>query len=546
MIRKTSFVLLLVIIGLVHSPGVVMAEERRARELLVTIILSEGAARDEAVSEISKHGDQVIKTVVESWRVGEVFTFSTTGDNVAVALLKVPGGFKNIATGELFHPPADPVVSRPPRKLRKKLKAVVDFLDLESPDPAARIATVQKMGLSRDTKFIPILRGRINKQTDPIVEGAFREAVSMLLLTGGTEEEQLEAVVLLGDLKSYPARDLIGEFKTKNETVGGEKGEAAATAAAAALRKIDAHQSRVDFFGTLFRGLSLGSVLLLVAYGLAITFGLMGIINMAHGEFIAIGGYTVYLVQGFFERTYGAGTTAYESYFLWALPASFLTAAILGIFLERGVIRFLYKRPLESLLATWGVSMVMQQFFRFQFGAANVAVSSPDWLSGSYNMAGVTMSYSRIFVIGFALVVIAVTWLLLSKTNWGLHVRATMQNRAMASCLGVRSTRVNLLTFAFGSGLAGLGGAFLSQIGNVGPSMGQTYIVDSFMVVVIGGVGNLIGTAVSSLGIGMVDQTLQPLLGPVMGKISVLFGIILFLQFKPGGLFPARSRSLDD
>ena len=283
-----------------------------------------------------------------------------------------------------------------------------------------------------------------------------------------------------------------------------------------------------------------------VAYGLAITFGLMGIINMAHGEFIAIGGYTVFVVQNWFADTYGVGTTGYESYFLWAIPIAFLTAACFGALLEIGVIRFLYKRPLESLLATWGVSMLIRQGLRMKFGSANVMVDAPQWLSGNISVGDVTMPYARLFVIGFAVVVVFITWFILRRTKIGLHIRATMQNRQMASSLGIPAKRVNLFTFAFGSGLAGLAGAFLSQIGNVGPEMGQTYIVDSFMVVVIGGVGNLLGAAISSMGIGMFDQGLQPILGPVLGKVLVLIAIILFLQWRPGGLFPSRSRSLDD
>jgi len=360
------------------------------------------------------------------------------------------------------------------------------------------------------------------------------------LLKNGSSEEQLDAVKALGDGAFFPARDFIETLS--NETEDEELKKACATA----LKKIDSEQKRVEFYGSVVRGLSTGSVLLLVSYGLAITFGLMGVINMAHGEFIAIGGYTVYVVQGLFASWFGVGSSGYEWYFVCALPMAFLVSGFFGILLERGVIQFLYRRPLESLLATWGISMIFQQLIRLKFGAANVSVSSPQWLFGSFEAGGVSMSYNRLFLIAFALFVIFATWLLLNKTSWGLHVRATMQNRLMASSLGIKSARVNMMTFAYGSGLAGLAGAFLSQIGNVGPSMGQTYIVDSFMVVVVGGVGNLLGAAISSMGIGMVDQMLQPILGPVIGKISVLLGIILFLQLKPGGLFPSRSRSLDD
>jgi urea transport system permease protein len=210
------------------------------------------------------------------------------------------------------------------------------------------------------------------------------------------------------------------------------------------------------------------------------------------------------------------------------------------------VIRFLYRRVLESLLATWGVSLIMQQLFRLVFGANNVQVNSPSWLLGNFTVSDVILGYNRIFVIAFAILIVAGTWMLLTKTPLGLFIRAVIQDRDMAACMGVPTERVNMLTFAFGSGLAGLAGAFLSQIGNVGPSLGQSYIIDSFMTVVVGGVGSIAGTVVSAVGIGCSDQVLQQVLGsPVLGKIMVLVVIILFLQWKPGGFFPTRSRSLD-
>jgi urea transport system permease protein len=267
---------------------------------------------------------------------------------------------------------------------------------------------------------------------------------------------------------------------------------------------------------------------------------------MAHGEFVAIGGYTTYMVQTFFINTWGLSSEAFGWYFVISLPLSFLLAAAIGLLLEKTVIRFLYRRPLESLLCTWGISMVMQQGFRLIFGAANVQVNNPSWLMGNLSLGGFSMSYTRLFIMFIALLVVVLTWLLLRKTNLGLHIRAVMQNRGMASSLGIPVARVNSMTFALGCGLAALGGSVLSQIGNVGPLMGQQYIVDSFMVVVIGSVGNLLGAGISAMGIGLVDQLLQPSLGPVMGKITVFFVIILFLQWRPGGLFPTRSRSLED
>jgi urea transport system permease protein len=251
------------------------------------------------------------------------------------------------------------------------------------------------------------------------------------------------------------------------------------------------------------------------------------------------------VTQNVFKGFSASNPNIFNYYFIPALAVSFVVAAIVGLILERTIIRFLYKRPLESLLATWGVSLVLQQVFRHIFGAANVQVSSPNWMSGSFVVDDVLLAYNRIFVIGFALFIVFMTYWLLTRTSLGLQIRAVMQNRTMASALGVRTDRVNMMTFAFGSGLAGMAGACLSQIGNVGPSLGQSYIVDCFMVVVLGGVGNLIGTVSASLGIGVTDQILQPWLGAVLGKITVLAAIILFLQWRPAGLFVTRTRSLE-
>lgn len=515
-----------------------MADDGEARRLLAQLIITEGEEQAQVVTELYDYGDPIIKDVIAGWRVGEVSLYEQDGQTLAL-LKRGEGTYEEISSGATIDPGGEEKVARASRRLRKKLRRVVDFLDLSSRDPAERINAVEKLGLSQKAEYVEVLRERLPRQTDEGVKEAFIEALNISLLKNGTAEERLQAVKDLGESGSYPARDFIEAIRT------GEESEELIQASGVALEKIDSEQKRREFFATIVRGLSTGSVLLLVSYGLAITFGLMGVINMAHGEFIAIGGYTAYVVQGWFAAIFGVGSPGYEWYFVVALPLAFMTSALGGVLLERGVIQFLYRRPLESLLATWGISMMLQQVIRLKFGAANVAVASPQWLSGGASAFGIDLSYNRLLLIVFAFLVILVTWLLLNKTNWGLHVRATMQNRQMASSLGIRSTRVNMMTFAYGSGLAGIAGAFLSQIGNVGPEMGQTYIVDSFMVVVVGGVGNLLGAAVSSFGIGMADQAFQHL-GPVMGKITVLFSIILFLQFKPGGIFPSRSRSLDE
>jgi urea transport system permease protein len=438
--------------------------------------------------------------------------------------------------------------------LRGAMKAVLDLLALASPDREKRIQAINTLGMNQEAEKLPALLAVQKTEKDSKVKRAFTEAVALIQLKDEDPKVQVAAVETLGKMGSIPSRDFLTALEKES------KAREVIAAAKAAQKRIASHITAVNFWGTAFRGLSLGSVLLVVALGLAITFGLMGVINMAHGEVMAVGAYTTYMVQNIF----GAGLalapfgipinipglnpsgTPSDFYFIVALPIAFLSAALVGIALERGVIRFLYRRPLESLLATWGVSLVLQQLFRMIFGANNVQVYSPSFLSGNWTVGDVILGWNRVFVIGFAVLIVVGTHLILTRTSLGLLIRAVMQNRQMAACMGVKTERVNMLTFGLGSGLAGLAGAFLSQIGNVGPSLGQSYIVDCFMTVVVGGVGNIIGTVISALGIGLADQSLQQLLGnPVLGKILVLGGIILFLQWKPAGLFVTKSRSLE-
>jgi urea transport system permease protein len=292
-----------------------------------------------------------------------------------------------------------------------------------------------------------------------------------------------------------------------------------------------------------FTGISLGSVLLLVALGLAITYGLMGVINMAHGELMMIGAYTTYVVQNLF-RTYLPG--AFDAYVLAAIPAAFVVSAAVGAVLERGVIRFLYGRPLETLLATWGISLMLQQTVRSTFGAQNVPVENPRWLSGGVElMSNLVLPFNRIAIIVFAVVVLAGVAVLIARTRFGLFIRGVTQNRRMASCVGVDTARVDMLAFSFGAGIAGLGGVARSQIGNVGPDLGQAYIVDSFLVVVLGGVGQLAGTVVAGLGLGVLNKLLEGAAGAVLAKIAVLVFIVIFIQRRPSGLFAMKGRSAE-
>jgi urea transport system permease protein len=310
-----------------------------------------------------------------------------------------------------------------------------------------------------------------------------------------------------------------------------------------AITEVEGRLAWGERLGVLFTGISLGSILLLVALGLAITYGLMGVINMAHGELMMIGAYTTWGVQNLF-RHFAPGL--FDAYIVLAIPASFFVAAGVGAILERGVIRFLYGRPLETLLATWGISLVLMQLVRSVFGAQNVEVENASWMSGGVAVtANLTLPYNRLAIIAFAALVLVGTYLLISRTRLGLFVRGVTQNRRMASCTGINTTRIDTLAFSLGAGIAGMAGCALSQVGNVGPDLGQSYIVDSFMVVVLGGVGQLAGTVLAALGLGMMNKVLEGVAGAVLAKIFVLIFIVVFIQKRPQGLFALKGRSAE-
>jgi urea transport system permease protein len=554
--------------------------DEAVRQTLVRAILSTGTEQQKLLGALAQSGSKLAHDVLIAWTREEVYLYSSPdGSRVPVLLedqqdaagraraIRIDNGqpVRDAQGRDLRFDSGTIDSADTDMRLRSAIQQTLDALALTDPDPDARRAAALKLGNSQKKAYVAVLEARRPREPDASVRKAIDEAVAMLRLDDSDAAVQLAAIRRLTELNSLGSLDRLQRL-AGSPAAPPDVGRAAGAAFIALQRHIE----RVNFFGTIFRGASLGSILLVVALGLAITFGLMGIINMAHGEMIAVGAYTCYVIQNlfgtgfgfsialpfsFFGKPLGFGFTLpglnatgwfYQSYFIFALPLSFFAAALAGLVVERTVIQFLYRRPLESLLATWGVSLVMQQCFRMVFGANNVQVNSPSWLLGHFTIDDVSFGYNRVFVIVFAVIIVLGTWLLLTKTRLGLLIRSVMQNRDMASCLGVRTERVNMMTFAFGSGLAGLAGAFLSQIGNVGPSLGQSYIVDSFMVVVVGGVGSIVGTVCSAVGIGTADQVLQQVMGsPVLGKIIVLAAIILFLQWKPGGLFTTRNRSLD-
>ncbi|MEY5027048.1 MAG: hypothetical protein RLZZ244_2576 [Verrucomicrobiota bacterium] len=551
--RKFQFLLLLCTLLLLP-----FGARGAGRETLVGLLLLEDvAAQQEGIRGLVGVEDPWVREVLSAWRQGAVHVLTEGEARIPVLLdpeFEVGGeGYVTlVSTGKrLMGGGGAPLKVASDRlealetnpKLRKAIKATLDLGALGAKEPRVRLEAARKLGEEQSLDYLSFFETALKQEKDGGVRRALEESIAITRLASEEYEARLRAVTDLGRLRSIAGlsflQKLPGEAGALEETRRSEF----LRNVQVAIRDIERYVAAGNTVGTGFRGLSLAAVLLVAALGLAITFGLMGIINMAHGELMMVGAYGAYMTQGAFQRWFGESGLNY--YFPFGILFSFGLAALVGLVLERGIVRFLYRRPLESMLATWGVSLLLQQVYRDLFGAANVQVSSPGWLSGSFVVCDVLFAYNRIFVIGFAVLTVGGTWALLTRTNLGLQVRAVMQNRGMAAALGVRTDRVNMLTFALGSGLAGVAGACLSQIGNVGPSLGQSYIVDCFMVVVLGGVGSLVGTVLAALGIGVCDQILQPWLGAVLGKITVLVAIILFLQWNPSGFFAPKSRSLE-
>jgi urea transport system permease protein len=425
--------------------------------------------------------------------------------------------------------------------LRRALRTTVARFSLSSPDTAVRLAAVDDMSRSLDDATVALLRQRLAVETNSGVRKEISTGLALAALDGSDSKARLDAVATLKQSVSQDVRNrlalLIGKSSDGSFT---EKDEKVRRAAAAAVRTIDGWRTFYSSIQTLFFGLSVGSVLVLIAIGLAITFGVMGVINMAHGELMMLGAYTTYVVQTAMPGHIGISILA-------AIPAAFIVAGLTGVLLERTIIRFLYGRPLETLLATFGVSLILQQSVRSIFSALNRSVVTPDWMSGSLRLNdALEITYNRLYIVIFTLIVFALIQLVLKRTRLGLDIRAVSQNRAMAKAMGIRTEWVDAMTFGLGSGIAGVAGVALSQLTNVGPDLGQSYIIDSFMVVVFGGVGNLWGSLIGGTSMGVVNQLLEPWVGAVLAKIFVLVALILFIQAKPRGLFPQRGRAAED
>lgn len=460
-------------------------------------------------------------------KVAAISALVAEGDPAAIAVLQRFAGGEVEVGGQKVEVMIN-------NRLRSAVADALAALRLLAPERDLRFAAAKELAAGADASMLPLVKRALEKETDADIRPLLELVASSMRMKSGDKAERLAAIRALGESTSPNSKTLLAEAaRDADEDVRLE--------AQKSLRAVEGRLAWGERLGLLFAGVSLGSILLLAALGLAITYGLMGVINMAHGELIMIGAYTTYVVQVFFRKT-----SFFDWYLLAAVPASFLVAAAVGMLLERVVIRWLYGRPLETLLATWGISLMLIQLVRTIFGAQNVQVENPAFMSGGIQaLSNLVLPWSRVMIIVFAALVLAGMWALLTRTRLGLYVRGVTQNRAMASCVGVPTARVDTWAFGLGSGIAGLAGCALSQLGNVGPDLGQGYIVDSFLVVVFGGVGQLAGTVYAALTLGFANKFLEAWSGAVLAKIALLVFIIIFIQRRPQGMFALKGRSVE-
>ena len=441
-----------------------------------------------------------------------------------------------------------PLNLRKPRinnSVRRVLSSTIGKLQLQSSDPNIRLAAAEQLLKKSSSGLVELVEKALAKETNDEIREVFFLVLAKEGLKSDDKEKRLESLKIIKKFGNNDFKNVLESLLRKNEK--GEFLESYSEVrdnAKKAISSIERRQFFIDQIANLFYGMSLGSILLLAALGLAITFGLMGVINMAHGEMLMIGAYSTFVIQNLF-RDYLPNL--FDWYLIAAIPTAFIVSGVVGIIMERSVIRHLYGRPLETLLATWGISLVLIQTVRLIFGAQNVEVANPSYLSGGIQaFNGVVLPFNRIAIIIFVIFVVILVWTLLQKSSLGLQVRAVTQNRGMASCVGISTRKIDMYTFGLGSGVAGLGGVALSQVGNVGPELGQLYIVDSFMVVVLGGVGKIAGTVAGAMGLGVLNKFLEPVAAAVLGKIFVLVLIIIVIQKRPQGLFALKGRMVDD
>jgi urea transport system permease protein len=493
------------------------------------------SATEKAIDAVAQSGAAQAPAIVEALQDGRLLY---SGESKTVIVKAKSGASSDAATGAaLPAAPADAKAVRLNNRLRRAVDAAVGAMTLMSPDPARRREAADAVFKSRDAATLPNLQAALDKETDPAIRAALEQARAAVLLAkpDATDADKIDSIGVLRTRGDQDSLALLTGLATGPETLVKPQAQAAVAAIESRLALWRNAQN-------VWYGLSLGSVLLLAAIGLAITFGVMGVINMAHGEMVMLGAYVTFVVQEYL-RTRAPHLFDYSLFI--AIPLAFLVTGAIGVAIERSIIRFLYGRPLETLLATFGLSLVLQQAVRTIFGANNREVGAPTFMSGSFRLGGLEITYGRMWIVVFALVVFAALQLLLRYTSFGLRMRAVTQNRRMASSMGIDTNRIDALAFGLGSGIAGMAGVALSQIDNVSPNLGQSYIIDSFMVVVFGGVGNLWGTLLGAATLGVANKFLEPFAGAVLGKIALLVFIILFIQKRPRGLFALKGRAVE-
>ncbi|SFT96858.1 urea ABC transporter permease subunit UrtB [Halomonas saccharevitans] len=515
----------------VHAQAQAQAQDDTGQSLLASLDAASYARMDGAIEAIVASGDERSRGWLEALLGGKLQRHKETGRFVVVLENRgrnwpVVDALTGEALGEMSRRELDRIGIN--NALRGQLQSVLAVLDLRVDDVGARREAARDLLGRVDEAMVVPLQGLLEDEADAEVSRLLAQGLAIHRL----EQGDAAAIESLAGSLNPEARAALSSAARSDDP-------ALAEAASSALADIEQKLRLNSGLETLYFGLSLGSVLVLAAIGLAITFGVMGVINMAHGELMMLGAYTTWAMQQLLPGQSGLALVL-------SIPAGFLVAALAGIAIERGVIQFLKGRPLETLLATFGVSLILQQLVRTGISPLNRTVVSPEWMSGSLMInEGLSLTLNRLYVLGFALLVFAGLMLVMRRTRLGLEVRAVTQNRAMARSMGIRATRVDIMTFALGSGVAGLAGVALSQLTNVGPNLGQNYIIDSFMVVVFGGVGNLWGTLVAGLSLGVINQVLEPWAGAVLAKILVLVFIILFIQKRPRGLFPQKGRAAE-
>jgi urea transport system permease protein len=509
--------------------------------LLLLLPEADYATKGEIVKALSAEGSagarRALKALLDGtlfYRSSDRLLVSTSGAGKPVATGIISGeSIGQVATSDLTRVGVN-------NQLRKDVRGALAGLELASTEVKVRLSAVQELMGAVDAESAAMLRARLDAEKDERVHAQIADALALHDLVDPDAGTRLAAVTeLRGNLHTEVYNRLLPMVTAGADGSFSEPDAAVRTAARESLETIQRWRTLNGVVETMFFGLSLGSVLMLAGIGLAITFGVMGVINMAHGELMMIGAYCVYVVQTLMPNHVGSSI-------LVAIPVAFVVAGLVGVAIERGIVRFLYGRPLETLLATFGVSLILQQLVRDVFSPNNRPVEIPSWMAGSLRINDVlSLTYSRLYIILFAAIVFVLLMLVLKRTNLGLHVRAVSQNRSMARAMGIRTDWVDAMTFGLGSGIAGVAGVALSQLTNVGPNLGQNYIVDSFMVVVFGGVGSLWGTQISGLSLGVANKVLEPVAGAVLAKIFVLVALILFIQRKPRGLFPQRGRAAE-